>query len=535
MTSNLEMRARRAVQEAGFATDFPDLQRELDAARAKLQSSTRFLEALETSDDLRALLWSSIDNDSSRDLDQIEFAQRLPNGAIQVQIALADVDEFVPKGSRLDEIAAQNTTSVYTGIETFPMLPREISEDLSSLLPDRDRLALVVAFEIDQSGEVGNVQLSRALVRNLAKLTYDEIGDWLDEQNAQNAETARDSSKFSPQNLATQNSLDAEFDAPNFADANSPDNVKSGEKSSTRIAEMATISGLREQILLQNEAAICLQSARERSGALDLESLEVTPQFENGRVVDLKMARKNAARRIIENFMVAANMAMANFLPSRGFSELARVVREPERWPRIREIAQQNGDDLPPAPDPRALSAFLERRRKAAPEIYAQLSLSVLKLLGPGRYELVRPQDREGHFGLGAARYTHSTAPNRRYPDLVTQRLLKAALQNAPAPYSDDELAQIAAHCNEREAAAQKVERLMRKVAAAALFGDRIGQNFDGVVTGASSKGVWVRTLRPPVEGRILQGDAGLQVGDRVRVKLLHTDVERGFIDFARA
>jgi exoribonuclease-2 len=483
MTLDLESRARRAVEQAGFETDFPAAQNEMQEARQKLESSTRSDEVRDTRD----WLWSSIDNDTSRDLDQVEVAQRLPNGDIRVQIGIADVDELVPQGSPLDERAARNTVSVYTGVETFPMLPRQLSEDLTSLLPDEDRLAIVVAFSVQADGALRDIEIFRAIIRNHAKLIYEEVGAWLD------------------------------------------------DASSTRIAELEEVAGLREQITLQNEAAVRLQGARERAGALDLESLEVTPVMQNGRVVELRTQRKNAARRIIENFMVCSNMAMAQFLPDHGRSSLARVVRQPERWPRIREIAANVGDSLPEEADPRALSSFLERRKKAAPDDYAQLSLSVVKLLGPGTYELVRPNDHEGHFGLGAARYTHSTAPNRRYPDLITQRLIKAALTNQPAPYSDDELASIAERCNERESAAQKVERLMRKVAAAALFGDRIGQVFRGVVTGSSAKGVWVRVLDPPVEGRVVRGEEGLDVGEQVRVRLLDTDIERGFIDFARA
>lgn len=481
MQLNLEERARRAVQNAGFVIDFSAPENELQSARQQLQSSTRLNEI----EDLRTLLWSSIDNDTSRDLDQVEVAEKLKNGDIRLQIGIADVDESVPKDSQIDEIASRNTCSVYTGIETFPMLPRVLSEDLTSLLPDQDRAAIVVRFSVDANGETRDAEIVRAIVRNRAKLVYEEVGAWLENQ------------------------------------------------SSTRIEELSSIEGLREQLLLQNEAAIRLQKARERNGALDLESLEIVPVMQNGRVIDLQTTRKNAARRIIENFMVCANMTLAKWLPEHDRSSLARVVRRPERWPRIREIAQKLGDSLPTEADPIALSQFLERRRKVAPDEFASLSLSVVKLLGPGLYEVVRPENHDGHFGLGAARYTHSTAPNRRFADLVTQRLLKAVLANQPAPYSDDELAQIAARCNERESASQKVERLMRKVAAAALFGDKIGQVFDGVVTGSSAKGVWVRTFRPPVEGRVVRGEAGMDVGETVRVRLLRTDVERGFIDFA--
>ena len=472
---NLEQRAQRAVEQAGFQIDFPDFSPPEHNASTRISSIA----------DLRSLLWSSIDNDTSRDLDQIEYAEKLPNGDIRVQVGIADVDEFVPRGSLLDERAAHNATSVYTGVSTFPMLPRELSEGASSLLPNQDCAAIIIAFSVAENGETRDVEISRALVRNRAQLVYEEVGAWLE------------------------------------------------DAASTRIEKLEAVDGLRGQLLLQDEAARRLQIARERSGALDIESLEVTPVMKDGHVIDLRPVEKNGARRIIENFMVTANMAVAAWLPARDYSQLARVVREPERWPRIREIAAKLGDALPDGAEPRALSAFMERRKKAEPQSYAQLSLSIVKLLGPGLYEVLKPGQTDGHFGLGEVSYVHSTAPNRRYPDLITQRIVKAALQKAAPPYSDDELAEIAAHCNEREAAAQKVERLMRKVAAAALFHDRIGQIFDGVVTGSSPKGVWVRTFHPPVEGRVVRGENGMDVGERVRVKLVDTNVERGFIDFA--
>lgn len=483
---DLVARARRAAQDAGFDIQFSrDEQRELQHVLAQT-SSTRSDEIV----DWRALLWSSIDNETSRDLDQVELAEQLANGDMLLRIGIADVGEFVAQGSLLDVQAARNTTSLYTGIETFPMLPRQLSEGATSLFPNEDRVAIVTSFVIEESGQVRDVEITRALVRNRAKLIYEEIGAWLEDQE--------------------------------------------NHKSSARIEALETITGLREQILLQHEAAIRLQKARAESGALELQTREATTIMKDGRVVDLRESPKDAARKIIELFMTNANMATANWLRDRGRSSLGRVVRAPERWPRIRDIARELGDDLPPQADARALSQFLERQRNLAPDDYAELSLSVVKLLGPGFYEVVRPQDTAIHFGLAAAHYTHSTAPNRRFPDLVVQRIVKAALQNAPVPYSDEQLAQIAARCNEQESKAQKVERTMRKVAAASLFSDRVGQTFKAVVTGASEKGVWVRTFAPPVEGRVVQGERGLDVGERVLVKLVDTDVERGFIDFVR-
>ena len=487
---DLTARARRAAQDAGFDVDFSrDEQRELQRV-LKRTTSTRSAENDGEIIDWRALLWSSIDNETSRDLDQVEFAEKLQNGDILLRIGIADVDEFVAQGSQMDIQAARNTTSLYTGIETFPMLPRPLSEGATSLLPDEDRAAVVTSFVVEQNGQVRDVEIGRAFVRNRAKLIYEEVGAWLDEQE--------------------------------------------NRRSSTRIAELEEIDGLREQISLQHEAAIRLQKARQRSGALELQTREATVVVRDGRVVDLREAHKDAARKIIELFMTNANMATANWLRERGRSSLGRVVREPARWPRIREIARERGDDLPPQADAPALSQFLERQRNLAPDDYAELSLAIVKLLGPGFYEVVRPQDNAIHFGLAAAHYTHSTAPNRRFPDLVVQRIVKATLQNKSTPYSDDELAQIATRCNEQESKAQKVERTMRKVAAASLFSERVGQTFKAVVTGASGKGVWVRTFSPPVEGRVVEGERGLDVGERVLVKLVHTDIERGFIDFVR-
>jgi exoribonuclease R len=241
------------------------------------------------------------------------------------------------------------------------------------------------------------------------------------------------------------------------------------------------------------------------------------------------------AEDIIESFMVATNVAMARYLREKGSLSIRRVVRTPKRWDRIQAIAAQFSARLPSAPHPRALSEFLDQRKAADPLHYPDLSLSVVNLLGPGEYIVEPPgAEHEGQFGLAVADYTHSTAPNRRYADLVTQRLLKAATAGTSGPYGEADLSQIAAQCTEREEAARKVERLMRKVAAACLLSRRIGEVFDGVITGASPKGTYIRLLKFPAEGRVVRGTQGIDVGDKVQVRLAAVDVSKGFIDFER-
>ncbi|HEX8234832.1 MAG TPA: RNB domain-containing ribonuclease [Abditibacteriaceae bacterium] len=478
---DLHGRAERAVREAGFKTEFtPEAMQEA----ANFDVATPHLPDVV---DLRELLWSSIDNEESRDLDQVEYCQRLDNEHILVRVGIADVASRVLVGSAIDRHAEWNTCSIYTGVQTFPMLPERLSTDLTSLVEGEDRLAVVIDLTVDQRGEIVGTKVCRAQVRNQAKLVYETIGDWLDGQTPVPSEVTR-------------------------------------------------IAGLEEQLRLQWEVATRLLEQRQRNGALDVEPREVRPVVVNGKVIDLVVPHKNVARLIIENFMVSINMALAQFLKSKHLPVIQRVVREPERWPRIVELAHPYGVTLPPQPDARALSAFLSAQRRAAPQQFADLSLSVVKLLGRGEYVVVQgAQDKGGHFGLGMHHYAHSTAPNRRFPDLVTQRIVQAAISGAALPYSVDELASIAAHCTEREAAAQKAERLMRKVEAATLFGDRIGQIFTAVVTGASRKGTYVRTAAPAVEGRLSCGERDFDVGDRVQVRLTSTNPERGFIDFSCA
>jgi exoribonuclease-2 len=439
--------------------------------------------------DLRSLLWSSIDNTESLDLDQIEVAEQRPDGAIRVLVGIADVDALVPKGCPVDEHARENATSVYTGVKVFPMLPDKLSTNLTSLSKDGDRVAIVVETVVEPNGDVARYDVYGAVVRNQAKLAYDDTGAWLE-------------------------------------------NTRGGTVQPP--AAIASTPGLAAQLRLQLDAAKRLKAERERNGALDLDTIEATPIAKDGRVVDLKLTHKSAARDLIEDFMIAANVAIAKWLEAKGRSGIRRIVREPERWNRIVELAAQYGERLPAEPDSPSLARFLAKRRAADPLRFPDLSLAIVKLMGPGAYALDLPgKDPGGHFGLAAHDYTHATAPNRRYADLITQRLVKAALANAPAPYSDAELGDLAQHCTEREDAARKVERTMRKIGAALMLADHIGEKYDAIVTGRSDKGTYVRLLHPPAEGRVVRGDHGMDVGDRVTVKLIGTDAEKGWIDFS--
>lgn len=481
MGFDLQDRARRAVLELGFLPDFPP---DAEAQVATLEHTAA--PAPPGIEDLRGLLWSSIDNPESMDLDQLEWAEARPDGSVRLLVAIADVDALVPEGTPLDRRAGANTASLYTGAAVFPMLPRPLSEGLTSLLPDVDRLAVIIDYRVLADGSVTEGAVRRAWVKNHAKLSYPEIGPWLQ------------------------------------GDAPVPPRV-------------AAVAGLEEQLRIQDRATRALRAARERHGALALRTLEPRPVMSDGRVLDLEAIPDSRSRELIEDLMVAANGVMARFLDGARRSSLARIVRKPKRWDRIVSLAQGLGTTLPAEPDGVALSRFLHQQRTHDPLHFPDLSLAVVKLLGPGEYVL-RPagEDSPGHFGLAANDYSHSTAPNRRYPDLITQRLVKALLAGVPPPYSDGELEGIAQHCTVMEAATRKLERLMRKVIAALLLHDRVGQTFDGLVTGVTEHGTFVRLLRPPAEGRVVRGEKGMDVGDRVRVRLLSTDPERGFIDFAR-
>jgi ribonuclease R len=474
--------AHRAMAERGLLPDFaPAVVAETEAIR---QAATEASPAIR---DLRALLWCSIDNDDSRDLDQLTVTVPGRNGTVTVLVAVADVDALVGKGSAIDDHARANTTSVYTAAEIFPMLPEKLSTDLTSLGQDQARLAIVVEMAVAPDGTVGGSDVYRALVRNRAKLAYDGVAAWLD------------------------------------GTAPPP-------------PPLAAVPGLDQQLRIQDRVAQAMKTLRHQRGALSLETLQTRAVFEGDLIADLRPDEKNRAKELIEDFMIGANGVTAKYLEAKGLPSVRRVLRVPERWPRLVELAAAQGGQLPAEPDARALQAFLAERQQRDPAGFPDLSLSVIKLLGRGEYVLERPgQTADGHFGLATRDYSHSTAPNRRFPDLITGRLLKAALAGRPAPYRAEDLDGLARHCTEQEDNAAKVERQVQKSAAALLLASRIGQQFDAIVTGASSKGTWVRILKPPVEGKLVRGAQGLDVGDHVRVALLATDVERGYIDFGQA
>jgi exoribonuclease-2 len=464
----------------GLEPDFPPAAlRQLDTIDGPATTSGNDIH------DLRALDWASIDNDDSRDLDQLSVAESLDNGDVRILIAVADVDSLVTRNSPLDLHAQVNTTSVYTPCCIFPMLPEKLSTNLTSLNADQDRLAVVVSYVVHPDGSLGDQAIYRAQVRNKAKLAYRSVSAWLE------------------------------------GEADMPDAMKAA-------------SGVPDQIKLQDEVALRLRKLRHEHGALTLETIEPEAIVENGEVVDLRVDNRTRAHLLIEDFMIAANGVAARYLASNGLPSLRRMVRKPERWDKIRDVANQYGESLPHEPDAPALQHFLDRRQKADPLRFPDLSLTIIKLLGPGEYVVLAPgQTPVGHFGLAVREYTHSTAPNRRYPDDITQRMIKASLDGARPPYEIEELESLAEHCTLQEDAAKKVERQVRKSAAALILSHRIGEQFDAIVTGASEKGTWVRALGTPVEGRVVHGFDGMDVGDRVRVKLIDVNVERGFIDFA--
>jgi len=466
--------------ERGLEPDFsPAVERELAAMSGPGDAGAG-------ARDLRELPWCSIDNDDSRDLDQLTVAQRLDGGTVRILVAIADVDALVRKGTAIDAHASRNTTSVYTPAAIFPMLPAILSTGLTSLNQGEDRPSVVADMVFTAEGTLAASDLYRAKVENHAKLTYRGIAAW----------------------------LDGTAPAP---------------------PALVAVEGLDDNLRVQDEVARKLAELRHRNGALSLESVEAKAVFDGDALTDLVRDPKNRAKQIIEDFMIAANGVTAAFLEAKGFPSLRRVLRSPDRWDRLVELAQGYGETLPPEPEAVALEAFLTKRREIDPDRFPDLSLAVVKLIGRGEYAVDRPgADPPGHFGLAVRDYTHSTAPNRRFPDLITQRLLKAALEGASLPYPIGELDGLAAHCTQREDDATKVERRVTKSAAALLLSSRVGETFDAVVTGASAKGTWVRLANPPVEGRLERGAAGLDVGDRTRVTLIHTDVDEGFIDFAR-
>jgi VacB/RNase II family 3'-5' exoribonuclease len=478
---DLQATAKQIMIEHGFEPDFPP---EVPAQLAQLRAHPPQLATGADVHDLRQLLWSSIDNDTSRDLDQIEVAERLPNGDVKVMVGIADVDAFVPKQTPIDQHATRETTTVYAGVRIFPMLPEELSTGLTSLLENQDRLSMVCEFVVTAAGNVSGGQLYRALVRNKAQLQYNSLGAWLE--------------------------------------GKSPAPVK-----------VAASDDLQVQLKLQDEVAQQLKKQRFQHGALSLQTDEVRPLMVNDQVVDVVKQEKNHATELIEDFMIAANGVVARSLEN--ISSLRRIVRTPERWDRIVQLAAAKGTKLPADPDSKALNDFLIHQKTADPGHFGDLSLAVIKLIGPGEYVLERAgETAPGHFGLAVQDYTHSTAPNRRFPDMVTQRLIKATLAGQKNPYTDDELSAVAANCTLKENAAKKVEREMTKRLAAIAMQHRIGEVFDAIVTGVTDKGTFVLVQKPRVEGLLAQGQKGLDVGDKLRAKLVRTDVQRGFIDFAR-
>ena len=473
--------AHRVMLERGLLPDF---------STAALSELARLQQpALPESDpvrDLRALLWASIDNDDSRDLDQLTVAEAMPGDKVKILVAVADVDSLVKNGSAIDEHACHNTTSVYTAAEIFPMLPEKLSTDLTSLNLNEDRLSVVVEMVIGADGSLQDSKVYQAHVRNHAKLAYNSVAAWL-------------------------------------------------EKNGTIPEAIVPVQGLAENLQIQDQAAQRMKEYRHVHGALSLDTIEAKPVFDGDQIRSLEIEEKNRAKEIIEDFMVAANGVTARYLSSMKFPSIRRVVRIPKRWDRIVEIAREHKINLPEIPDSKALEEFLIQQKAADPQRFPDLSLAVIKLLGNGEYIAELPEgNAPGHFGLAVKDYSHSTAPNRRYPDLLTQRLLKAALGGKPVPYRKDELDILATHCTEAEDAANKVERQVGKSAAALLLESRIGEQFDSFVTGASEKGTWVRLLDVPVEGKLVNGFEGLDVGDRVRVQLMSVDVQRGFIDLKK-
>jgi len=479
---DLQATAKEIMMRYGFEPDFPP---QVPQQLAELKAHPPQIAANGDIRDLRNLLWSSIDNDTSRDLDQIEVADRVSNGDVKIMIGISDVDAFVPKSSPIDQHAAKETTTVYAGVRNFPMLPEELSTGKSSLLENQDCLSVVTEFVVDSSGAVKSSSVYRALVRNKAQLQYNSVGAWL-------------------------------------------------EGKSPAPPKVAAAADLQAQLKLQDEVAQKLKAQRFQNGALSLQTDEVHPLILNDKVVGVVKQQKNHATELIEDFMVAANGVVARLLEK--VSSLRRIVRTPERWDRIVQLAATKSEKLPAQPDSKALNDFLIRRKAADPDHFADLSLAVIKLIGPGEYVLERAgESAPGHFGLAVQDYTHYTAPNRRFADVVTQRIVKALLAGQNNPYSDAELTTIATNCTQKEDAAKKVERQMSKRLAAVAMQNHIGETFDSIVTGVTDHGTFVRVAQPLVEGMLAQGQQGLDVGDRLRVKLIRADAQTGYIDFARA
>jgi exoribonuclease-2 len=474
--------AVRAMLEKGLLPDFPqNVLTELSEISGPGQKDNNSIR------DQRNILWCSIDNDDSRDLDQLSAAEQMQDGTVKIYVAIADVDSIVKNNSAIDRHARHNTTSVYTSGGIFSMLPEKLSTDYTSLNFKSDRLSIVIEMIIDSEGSLLRHEIYRSLVYNYAKLAYNSVASWLEGKTPV------------------------------------PD-------------EIAAVHGLDENIRLQNAIAQKMRAQRYVHGALDLETIEAHFVFSDNSLQNLEEVERNEAKEIIQDFMIAANGATARFLEQNNRPSIRRVVRIPKRWDKIIEVAAQYGFKLPIQPDPLELNNFLAFAKTNEPIRFPDLSLTVIKLLGSGEYTVEVPGGKtEGHFGLAVKDYTHSTAPNRRYPDLITQRLLKAVLSGSPSPYSIDELNELALHCGEMEDLVRKVERRVQKSAAAMLLENRIGEQFEAIVTGVSEKGTWVRLLQLPVEGRLMHGFEGMDVGNKTHVQLIDLSVEKGYIDFERS
>jgi len=480
--SRLEQIARRVMQENGFLADFSTAV--LDEL-SKIQNITAG--SLMIKKDLRQLLWASIDNDDSKDLDQLTVAEVLPGNSIKIYVAVADVDNLVKKNSAIDQHAHQNTTSIYTAGKTFPMLPENLSTNLTSLNYQEDRPAIIIEMTVSDSGDIQGSDIYPATVRNHAKLAYNAVAAWLDGKNPE------------------------------------PDNVIKVDPS------------LADNLRVQDKVAQKLRAKRHLRGALELQTLEARPIFDGDEIKDLQVDETNRAKEIIEDFMIAANDITALFLKSKQIPSLRRIVRTPKRWDRIVEIVKQNNFQLPADPDSKALADFLVKQKATDPLRFPDLCLVIIKLLGSGEYVVELPGETSpGHFGLAVKDYTHSTAPNRRFPDLITQRILKSVLNTTQMPYSLTDLTELASHCTQKEDDANKVERQVAKSAAAMLLSSRINSQFDAICTGAGDHGTWVRIFQPPVEGRLFSGFEGIDVGNKLKVKLVHVDIDKGFIDFEK-
>lgn len=474
--------AKRSMIEHQLLINFsPEAKREVDLLKPIAPPSFTRIK------DLRHYLWFSLDNTESRDLDQLTFAEIIDSQHFKIYVAIADVDSLVKKNSAIDLCAQNNTTSVYTPTKIFPMLPEKLSTDLTSLNENQDRFAMIVEVEVLINGALGQYAIYPGYVRNYAKLAYNSVSAWLDGIGI-------------PPKPFMQN----------------PE--------------------LEQQIRLQDRIAQLLRRHRFEEGALLLQTIEPQAIIRDDKVIDIVSISKNRGHDLIEDFMIAANRSVASFLEAKQIPSLRRVVRIPKRWDRIVAIARELGELLPQKPDVKSLNEFLNHRHQIDPLHFPDLSLTIIKLLGNGEYIVEYPgaKSSEGHFSLALKNYTHATAPNRRYPDLIIQRLIKSFTENRMVPYSDKELEKLAKHCTQKEDDANKVERKMRKSAACVLLSSQINQQFDALVTGAAPKGTWVRLFQPPVEGKLIRGFEKVDVGDKIRVQLVHIDIEKGFLDFIR-